>query len=62
MKGYRREKGVCEKGIKDCRVYDAEGKCDECDPYFSLILNECRPDWHLGCKIKNRVHECLECW
>ena len=62
IKGFKNVDGKCEVGIRNCLKYNKDGTCSECKPNYSLLMNECKHNILLGCKIEKQDHTCKECW
>ncbi|CAM6005797.1 unnamed protein product [Sphagnum balticum] len=60
--GYIRTNGTCALGVKYCQQYGTAGECNQCDPDYSLVLNECKHNYLLGCKNEQPDHTCQECY
>ena len=60
--GFVRKGGRCEKGVRECVEYGKDGKCVACAHEFSLVFDECRHDFLLGCREELDDHRCKECF
>lgn len=59
--GYRRVNGACQVGVKFCEEYNSDNTCKRCNIEYSLILDQCKHNFLLGCKIEQSDHTCSEC-
>jgi hypothetical protein len=59
--GFIQSSGSCLPGVKNCEEYNSDNTCKQCLTEYSLIFNECKHNYLLGCKVEQADHTCSEC-